>query len=252
MNDHDPDEMAYAALAAPFDENEIRQREGSGGRMLSYITPRTARKRLNEVLGAANWECEVTPSESWVKCRLTVRLPSGRTVTREALGGYPEKMSSKEDIVKGGDSDAFKRAAALHGVGESLFGDDTAFVGGGYRHEERPPAERPRQAPPRGAQGDGAPSQARPAPTSGGNQFGDRPPRSGKALFAFAKDAEQKYQVGLLKYLTQWSKMQEFPGRMVDFTPEQVALAYAEAQRKLAPYQGGGAREEALEEAPAH
>jgi len=54
-------------------------------------------------------------------------------------------------------------------------------------------------------------------------------------LFAFAKDAEQKYQVGLLKYLTQWSKMQEFPGRMVDFTPEQVALAYAEAQRKLAP-----------------
>jgi len=37
----------------------------------------------------------------------------------------------------------------------------------------------------------------------------------------------------VFKYINSWGKMQEFPGRVVDWNAEQVALAYAEIQRKL-------------------
>jgi hypothetical protein len=45
---------------------------------------------------------------------------------------------------------------------------------------------------------------------------------------------EAKHEVGLLKYLNNWAKLQEFPGRMVDWDADQVAHAYQEASRKLA------------------
>ncbi|MHC5541002.1 Rad52/Rad22 family DNA repair protein, partial [Singulisphaera rosea] len=73
------------------------------------------------------------------------------------------------------------------------------------------------------------------------------PPRSGKALFAWTRDQEQRHSVGLLKYLNGWAKLQEFPGRIVDWDAEQVSLAYAEACRKLHALQS--ASSEALEEA---
>jgi hypothetical protein len=79
-----------------------------------------------------------------------------------------------------------------------------------------------------------------------GNSAGN-PPRSGKALFAWTKEQEQRYQVGLLKYLNQWAKLQEFPGRMVDWDADQVSLAYHEASRKLQSIQS--ASQEHYEEA---
>src|SRR5206468_5493700 len=74
------------------------------------------------------------------------------------------------------------------------------------------------------------------------------PPRSGKALFAWTKDQEQRHEVGLLKYLNSWAKLQDFPGRMVEWDADQVSQAYAEAIRKLQSISTGHAeaREEAL------
>ena len=39
--------------------------------------------------------------------------------------------------------------------------------------------------------------------------------------------------MGLLKYLNQWAKLQDFPGRMVDWNADQVTLGYHEAIRKI-------------------
>jgi hypothetical protein len=75
-----------------------------------------------------------------------------------------------------------------------------------------------------------------------------RAPKSGRALFAWTKEQEQRHEVGLLKYLNRWAKFQEFPGRMVDWDADQVSQAYAEAIRKLQSIDKGAAevREEAL------
>lgn len=117
-------------MAAPFPPEQVKSRPGKFGKPLLYIDARTARRRLNEVLGPQNWSCEIEASERWVKCNLTLWLPSPegypaekRAVFREALGGYPD-MPSEEDRVKGGDSDAFKRACAAFGIGEYLYGDE--------------------------------------------------------------------------------------------------------------------------------
>ena len=66
------------------------------------------------------------------------------------------------------------------------------------------------------------------------------------------KDQEQRHEVGLLKYLNNWAKLQEFPGRMIDWGADQVALAYSEACRKLQSIQPSRGRAEAYEEAIAN
>jgi hypothetical protein len=80
------------------------------------------------------------------------------------------------------------------------------------------------------------------------NRFGGNVPKSGRALFAWAKEQEQRCAVGLLKYLNSWAKLQDFPHRMVDWSAEQVSAGYAEACRKLqsVPASQAEAYEEAL------
>ena len=58
-------------------------------------------------------------------------------------------------------------------------------------------------------------------------------PRNGRALFAWTKDQDEKYDYGLLKHLNAWGKRQDFPGRMVDWEGEQVNRAHSEACRKI-------------------
>lgn len=80
---------------------------------------------------------------------------------------------------------------------------------------------------------------------------GGSAPRSGRALFAWVKDQEQRHEVGLLKYINSWGKLQDYPGRMVDWDDEQVLLAHAEAARKLKSI-NSGASEPYEEAALAH
>jgi hypothetical protein len=63
-------------------------------------------------------------------------------------------------------------------------------------------------------------------------------PRNGRELFAWIKQVEQQHEVGMLRYVNSWAKLQEFPGRMVDWDSDQVALAYQEAARKLKAIEG--------------
>ncbi len=231
----------FASLAAPFDPQEVRVRS-QAGRQLHYITARTAMNRLDDVLGPENWWDDYTPGENSVMCRLTVRLPDGQTITKADAGGYAGMPDSGDDD-KSGVSDAFKRAASKFGVARYLYRDGVpAFVrerepaaatapvasngqsNGHAAPEPAPAAERPRQSAPR-----------------------DSAPKTGRALFAWTKEQEQRHEVGLLKYLNSWAKLQDFPGRMVDWDAEQVALAYTEATRKLQSIAQGSA--EAYEEA---
>ena len=192
----------WERLAAPFAAEEVRSRQGPRG-PLRYITARTARRRLNEVVGPFGWWCRIEPADRWVRCALTIVLPDGRQITREALGGYPN-MPEEEDRVKGGDSDAFKRACVLFGIGEYLYGDE--------------PAE-----------------PADPRPTSNGDGRGE--PRNiprdrisfpdPRAFYGWLKDH------GHLGLAEEIGDREDFPTRIVHWTPEQIDLATVEILAKV-------------------
>ena len=234
----------FAALAAPFEPQEVKVRSHSG-RQLAYITARTVMNRLDNVVGPEGWWDEYLPGENSVLCRLTIRLPDGSLLTKADAGGYAGMADSGDDD-KSGYSDAFKRAGVKLGIARYLYRDGVpAFV------SERTPVAEPAIATP-------AELPATPASTSApqssavprsGNSAGN-PPRTGKALFAWIREQEQRYEVGLLKYLNQWGKLQEFPGRIVDWDFDQVSLGYHEASRKLQAVQVSA--QESYEEAIAN
>ncbi len=237
----------FAALAAPFEAQEVRLRS-QGNRQIHYITARTAMNRLDSVLGPENWWDEYVPGENSVLCQLTVRLPDGSTLTKADAGGYAG-MPDQGDDDKSGFSDAFKRAAVKFGVGRYLYRDGVpAFVKEREPAVSQAPDHRAGPATSRHRPPSRAPV-APPARSSSGNVQGTAP-RSGRALFAWTKEQEQRHEVGLLKYLNGWAKLQEFPGRMVDWDADQVNQAYAEAVRKLQSISNGHA--EAYEEALAN
>lgn len=202
--------------------------------------------RLDDVIGAGFWEDSYVPGENSVMCRLTIELPDGRKVTKADAGGYAGMPDAGDDD-KSGFSDAFKRAAARFGVGRYLYGD-------GMPHNVREAMGEVIEP------GRGGPSQSHAAPTDGqhqrdrqttapqGGQRRDNAPRTGRALFAWLRENEEKHDVGLIKYINSWAKLQDFPGRIVDFDAEHVSLAYAEATRKLQSVGPGAAAayEEAL------
>jgi len=231
----------FAALAAPFERDEVKVRSYAG-RQLHYITARTVMNRLDNVLGPENWWDEYIPSENSVLCRLSIRLPDGSTLTKADAGGYAG-MADQGDDDKSGFSDAFKRAAVKFGVARYLYKDGVP----GFVRDRLPNADAVLSTPEPAAAPAPAPA-ANPSPAAGtpngrtGSSNGN-PPRSGKALFAWTKDQEQRHEVGLLKYLNSWAKLQDFPGRMVDWDADQVSLAYAEACRKLQSIQSSHSEE---------
>lgn len=200
----------FAALAAPFAAREVKTRS-QAGREFQYVTARTVMNRFDSVVGPENWWDEYEPAGPSVLCKLSIRLPDGRVLTKSDAGGNAG-MSDPGDDGKSGFSDAFKRAAVKFGCGRYLYRDGVAELGAD-------PAETPAEGP--------APAEpVRPA--------ADGPaPRNGRGLFAWLKDQEQKHEVVLLRYMNNWGKLHEFPARIVDWDAEQVAQAYTEAQRKI-------------------
>ena len=175
--------------------------------------------RLDNILGPDHWWDEYVPGANSVLCRLTIRLPDGSLLTKSDAGGYAGMADSGDDD-KSGYSDSFKRAAVKFGVGRYLYGDGVP----GFVQDQSPAVEEPQR------ETSSAPREALPYLAG---ELGRKPPVTGRSLFAWTKDQESRHQVGLLKYLNQWAKLQEFPGRMVDWDAEQVELAYHEAIRKL-------------------
>ncbi|MHB1562195.1 MAG: Rad52/Rad22 family DNA repair protein [Isosphaeraceae bacterium] len=236
----------FAALAAPFDSDEVKLRS-QAGRQLHYVTARTVMNRLDEVLGPENWWDDFVPLEHSVICRLTIRMPDGSTLTKSDAGGYAG-MADPGDDDKSGFADAFKRAAVKFGVGRYLYRDGIPRFAREVlrgRAEVEPvatTAEAPSEPAHQNATNTNANAPATPAsaapsvnPSSRGGHGEDSPnaPRTGRALFAWTKDQDEKYEYGLLKHLNAWAKRQDFPGRMVDWEGEQVSRAYAEACRKV-------------------
>lgn len=230
------------ALRAEFDEAEIRTRPGRNGETYRYVDAQAVARRLDAVVSPAGWECDCTPYDQGVKCAITIHLPDGSKRTRAAMGGYPEKLSG-EDTVKGGDTDAFRRAAMRWGVGAYLYrggseeplrrhdrGPDRRPTNGNGHGDRRDYIERPQRADVTG-QRNGAQREraARGEPDDGRRDGGT--PRNGKQLYALLKEWEEtrREAAGVLEYIMNFGDGQRYPKRMLEWDFDQARTAHAEA-----------------------
>jgi len=112
----------FAALAAPFPSTDIEWRAGSTNKAktsalaLAYITSRAVMNRLDEVVGPENWRDEYRSGpQGGVVCQLSLRL-NGEWLAKEDGAD-----NTDFEAVKGGLSDALKRAAVKWGIGRYLY-----------------------------------------------------------------------------------------------------------------------------------
>lgn len=121
-------------LAAPFTPPELKEREGRGKKMYSYIDARSAHQRLDDVLGVGGWQSSfkvLDPESKAVECTLSAFI-DGQWVTRTDVG-YPNSADDADndgqEPLKASYSDALKRAAVQFGVGRHIYGIKPASVG---------------------------------------------------------------------------------------------------------------------------
>jgi hypothetical protein len=124
-------------LAKPTPKDEVKQRQGPGGRMLDYVDARFVMDRLDEI-GAENWQDRFEDrANGSVRCGIGV-LVDGEWVWKWDVG-----TESDIESEKGSYSDAFKRAGVKWGIARDLYGHPTT----NGRAASAPPAARPAPAP---------------------------------------------------------------------------------------------------------
>lgn len=136
---------------------DVRYRQGKGGKELAYVDHAYVTRLLNEAFGW-NWDFEVDNEEILyvgeqrrpfeVRCRgkLTVRNANGNAIVKMQFGSQPIEMLrdgsapvSLGDAFKGSASDALKKCASLLGIALDLYDSDSDV------NQRKPQAPRPAQ-----------------------------------------------------------------------------------------------------------
>jgi hypothetical protein len=119
----------FTQLKAPFPSTAIEwklggtNKDGTKGRALPYLKFQAVADRLDEVLGETNWtNTYVSGPAGGVVCRLALRIEN-EWLTKENGAANTDKEG-----IKGGLSDAFKRAATMFGVGRYLHSYSSILV----------------------------------------------------------------------------------------------------------------------------
>jgi len=114
--------MELNVLTAPVTIHEVEWRlqqqtkDGQKIIVVPYITNRCVMQRFDEQFGWAGWQNEIKEIEGGFLCTITAVLPGGEIV-RKTDGASRTGI----EPVKGGISDAMKRAAVQFGLGRSLY-----------------------------------------------------------------------------------------------------------------------------------
>lgn len=116
------EKQIMAKLAEPFPPEEIEWRVGATdtnktkGIALAYVTNRAIQNRLDEVFGCFGWKNEFKEWKGTAQiCGISV-LHNGEWITK-----WDGADDSNMEAVKGGLSDAMKRAAYQWGIGRYLY-----------------------------------------------------------------------------------------------------------------------------------
>lgn len=117
----DVESALLAQLKNPFDPRFVKWRIGSTskdktkGIALAYIDSREVMKRLDDVCGVAGWQAHYKEVNGGFICELSIKIGNDWITKSNAAG------NTKVEPIKGGASDALKRAAAVWGVGRYLY-----------------------------------------------------------------------------------------------------------------------------------
>ena len=110
------------ALHNPVPPDEVKWRQARYDKpngyvkMLAYVDARYVMDVLDNVVGSENWQNEYMEIKGRIFCKLTIQLPSGKTVSKMDCGAETDIEAEK-----GAVSDALKRVAVLFGVGRDLY-----------------------------------------------------------------------------------------------------------------------------------
>lgn len=231
----------FARLADWIPEEHVKFREGANGG--HYIKAPTAMNRLDSVLGPAGWWDDYRIiDELTVECSLSIRLPDGSVLTKKDVGIRKPAKDARIDpgcSWKAAYSDAFKRTAAKFGIARHLCKCGfPEFVGrvldGNAGNAPAPVAEQPPPATERTLPAQQSRPSRREASPGRPDRDDDALPIGGSQFYRWAKSQDEQHQVGLLKYITSWAALQEFPRMMKEWDVDQASSALAEAHRKLA------------------
>lgn len=110
-------EALLKQLKNPFEPGMVKwtNKGGKSPKPLAYIDARDVMKRLDDVLGADNYQTKYVQVGDGFICELSVLL-DGVWITRSDGAN-----NTKIEPIKGGISDALKRAANAWGVGRYLY-----------------------------------------------------------------------------------------------------------------------------------
>ena len=114
----------FEALRAPFKPDEIEWRVGSTnqnktmGMALAYVTNRAIQQRLDDVVGPMNWKNEYKMWDSKSQlCGISIYCEE----RKEWITKWDGAGQTDFEAIKGGLSDAMKRAAYQWGIGRYLY-----------------------------------------------------------------------------------------------------------------------------------
>lgn len=123
------------ALCEPFGSEDVEWRvqnttkNKDKGMAVAYITSRAIQKRLDETVGPYCWRVEYKP---WHLVGGKTSQICGLSILDEARNEWITKWDGADatefEPIKGGISDAFKRAAVLWGIGRYLYALDEVWV----------------------------------------------------------------------------------------------------------------------------
>jgi len=118
-------------LGAQFPFNEVKakiqvtNKDKSKGMVVFYVDSRAIHKRLDDAVGMYNWSNHFT---AWKDNAQICGISIYDNERNEWVTKYDGAKDSDIEAVKGGLSDAFKRAAVLWGIGRYLYQIDGVWV----------------------------------------------------------------------------------------------------------------------------
>jgi hypothetical protein len=260
----------FRKLCAPFAMRALFQK-AAGGRTLTYLKAPTIMNRLDDVAGVDGWDVKYEETDRGYICTIGIRVPADDPgeevwVYKSDGGGYEgmtkkaggENIEDADNDEKSAYTNAFRRAAYAWGIGRYLWQAGVAeYLGDEPVIPELPAPPPPpprqqqteaptqRQAPGGRPAPAGRPAPGRPAPQGGGgggNYDNFAVPKSGRALFKWAKSLEEYYRVdGIVKYMDKFAKTRGYEGKYVDYQTvevEDVAWAAIEEIQTWPCYNG--------------